>query len=105
MQGRGAVQGGATPSRLHTELFAGPEPAPPRALGSLGPSRLQDTPARRGVTERLAGPVLLGAAPAPPHRCPRLCPAGAEPAAPRITLIVGLMLVAVALGTVSYAYR
>ncbi|CAM4674605.1 unnamed protein product [Lepidochelys olivacea] len=30
---------------------------------------------------------------------------GAEPAAPRITLIVGLMLVAVALGTVSYAYR
>ncbi|XP_074791289.1 melanocyte protein PMEL [Natator depressus] len=30
---------------------------------------------------------------------------GAEPAAPRITLIVGLMLVAVALGAVSYAYR
>ncbi|XP_043388503.1 melanocyte protein PMEL [Chelonia mydas] len=30
---------------------------------------------------------------------------GAAPAAPRITLIVGLMLVAVALGAVSYAYR
>ncbi|XP_065275581.1 melanocyte protein PMEL [Emys orbicularis] len=30
---------------------------------------------------------------------------GADPAAPRITLIVGLMLVAVALGAVSYAYR
>ncbi|XP_038234194.2 melanocyte protein PMEL [Dermochelys coriacea] len=30
---------------------------------------------------------------------------GADPATPRITLIVGLMLVAVALGAVSYAYR